>query len=98
MRSIGRVYKLHVANWPRVQITRGQLFLRRIWPRGQQNTQPSGHVSTVTGTVDTRRFSVFFVVVQDSHYFLLWVRFKVCISNGIGIGDVTVDTYLKKFK
>jgi len=54
---------IHVSNrMPRVIYTRGQLFLRRIWPRGQKNTLPSGRVSTVTGTIDTRRFSVFFVV------------------------------------
>jgi hypothetical protein len=50
---------------PRVIYTRGQLFLRRIWPRGQQNTQPSGRVSTVTGTVDTQRFAEFYVVAGN---------------------------------
>jgi len=63
---------IHVSNrMPRVIYTCGQLFLRRIWPRGQKKTLPSGRVSTVTGTVDTRRFSVFFVV-----RFLASVRFR----------------------
>jgi hypothetical protein len=54
--------QLHAANWPRVIYTRGQLFLRHIWPRGQRHTLSSGRVSTVTGIVNTRRFLVFFVV------------------------------------
>jgi hypothetical protein len=45
--------------------TRGQLFLRPIWPRGQRHTLPSGHLSTVPVTVDTRRFTVFFVVLAQ---------------------------------
>jgi hypothetical protein len=39
------------------------LFVRYIWQRVQRNTLPSGRVSTVTCTVDTRRFTPFFVVI-----------------------------------
>jgi hypothetical protein len=46
----------------RVIYTRGHMFLRPIWPRGQRHTLPNGRVSTVTVTVDMRRFTLFFVV------------------------------------
>jgi hypothetical protein len=62
---------------PRVIYTRGQLFLRGIWPRGQKNTLSSGRVSTVTGTVDTRRFPVFFVVCVRAFVLEYMIIFRI---------------------
>jgi hypothetical protein len=59
-RPIGHVYFLHVSNWPRVLITRGQLFSLYHQPRCHQDTWLVGHVSTVTATVDMRPIAAFF--------------------------------------